>query len=108
MKKNRDIVELLKLLKSELINHEHFQDGLCFLVDEMYSNGILNSDEGITLFHYIESQRPTFKPTPEDLYELENIFSPISLEKGYWGWYPGKKAPRLEWIEERIKIDGNA
>ncbi len=108
MEKNRNIVELLKLLKSELSKYKNFQDGLCFLVDEIYSNGILDSDDGIILFHYIDSYRHTFKPTPEDLYELENIFSPISLEKGSWGWYPGRKEPRLKWIDERIKIEGNA
>lgn len=102
---HRNIVELLKILKEQLENHINFQEGLCSLVDEILNENILNSKECQILFNYIKYHRPIFKPTPEDLYELETIFSIIFLEKGYWGWYPGLKEPRLKWIDEHIELN---
>lgn len=105
---NRNIIELLKVLKKELTEYNNFQEGLCSLIDKIFNSKTINKDEAVLIFKYIDNNRPTFKPTPDDIYEMETIFSIISLENGSWGWYPGLKDPRIEWIDERIKIENNA
>jgi len=85
MDKNREIEDLLVLLRDFIVDYKHFSC-MCLTVREMRDwFGVLNTGEVLKLIDFINIKRP------EGLSRLDLWF------KG------GLKQPRIDWINEQIK-----
>ncbi len=82
----RTIKQLLQLM---LEHQEYFEKGLCMCkwIEELYIDRIIEFEEWNALNKYIGKYRPVTKPV--------------------WDvWWPkGQLRPRLEWINEHIKLN---
>ena len=85
MEANRDLKELLILLKYYIIRQKpDIFYGMCGEIYEMYSIGYLENTEISILIKFLEVNRPK---------GLE--------ERNYW--FPkGEKQPRIDWLNEQI------
>ena len=82
---NRSIKELLQLM---LDNKQFFENGLCIWCINLSIYRLINIKESILLKEYIKS----------------NPKKGFTNQQVYW-WKRGVIKPRIEWIEEHIKIN---
>ena len=82
----RTIKELLELS----LKYEYFLiDGLCQLFSTMYEKGLIDASELMFIKHYMRINRPFIKGRECTCF-----------------WWPSREIPpRIEWIEEHIKLN---
>jgi hypothetical protein len=83
--KNRSIKELLEVM---LDNQGHFCDGLCSWVSWLKHYEIVNNEESMVLRRYIDNNRPSTTKAVDVYY-----------------WPVCEKEPRVNWINEHIKLN---
>ena len=85
------IKELLKLLFKEVESYGNYMEdleegepiGLCYISEDLVEQGIISIDEESIVDEYIKNHRPIWK-------------------NNEWGWEPGLKEPRVEWLKLHI------
>lgn len=82
--KQRTIIQLLELLKENILKDDTFS-GMCILVWHLGCSEIITLDEEFILEDYLEDNEP------------ESV-----KNQAYWFPY-GEKQPRIDWINEQIK-----
>lgn len=90
MKKDRDIVELLKLLRSKLIWYiiKHNDQGLCSVAGILVRKCIITTCEHKVLTDYLWTHR----------YPIGYLYFP------YW-FKPKAIWPRYKWLTQQIKLE---
>jgi hypothetical protein len=83
--KNRNIKELLIIIRRELIEDKAFHCGICFLLVQCEAKGVISEDEKYLLEDFISFNRPHYKNNP------------------IYGWREGAKSPRLKWLTKEIE-----
>lgn len=81
----RTIKELLQLMLDNVDVIKDREKGLCYVINYLFGNQIINSNEQDILDVYINDNKPWYKTL--------HIF---------W-WKPGDIAPRKRWLEKHIK-----
>lgn len=77
---------ILNLLKVVLDNIDKLDLGLCFLIENLETDGLITSDEYFILSDYLFESRPVW-----------------TNSIGYW-WPPGVVETRVTWLNLHIKI----
>jgi hypothetical protein len=91
MKTERTLKELLELM---LANKPHFNTGLCFWCECLYTKNLINRHEHNILYHYIKSNPPYFRSL------IAKIIDPTA---DYYYWRADNIAPRIKWLKKHIK-----
>lgn len=86
--KTRTIRELLEVM---LNNIDIMDNGLCTLAYTLLEDGVFTEDEFITIYGYIQRNKPV------------NLHTIMSLD-GYY-WEIGEKRPRIKWLKKHIKLN---
>ena len=90
MKKERNIKELLQVM---LDNTRFLRRGLCFYVQSLQNELLLDSHEGKMLLVYIKHNRPS-------KWSSLNAFRNCNI---IFYWDDGDIKPRIKWIKKHIK-----
>ena len=99
MKKSRNIIELLTLLRGYVVKHIKEANGMCVCVGWMYNNNVIDQKEYFTLNNYLLFHDPlnVHKPTT---YQKRNVIKPPAY------WWPMKElVPRYQWLTRKIAIE---
>ena len=80
-----------ELLFIVLSNIEHFETGLCRLVNYLYLSNAINDAERKLLLSYIYNNRPLW-------YKIKSVFS----NPDEFFWERGKSEPRIKWLKTHI------
>lgn len=87
----RTIKELLILLRNEikdkkiLLSDMNVECGLCCVIRKMYASDKISGREFSVLYDYIKEYRPYLKSNPD------------------YAFWPGLVAPRVKWLNKKIK-----
>ena len=84
--KQRTILELLIILRDHIEKFEYFDDGMCWEISRLFSCSKIEVIEHDKLLDYLI------------------INSPGKGIRHHW-WKSGLKNPRINWLNERIKIE---
>lgn len=85
--RKKELIKVMETMLTHLKEGINFKYGLCNLVWQLKWTSNQVSDEGIYFFEeYLRSHEP-----------------PTLVDQFYY-WKVGEKAPRIEWLEEQIKI----
>ena len=91
---NRNINELLIILRDYIKEMDDFDLGLCHIISVLFDVGLINQYEYFVLKDYVNYNKPKW---------YSKHFSPIQLQSPYY-WKKGNKTPRLKWLDTQIKI----
>jgi hypothetical protein len=79
--------ELLQIMYD---NSDCITSGLCFLVDRIYTKGLISNEEFFALDSFLQRNKPI---------TFWRIFHPKSK---FW-WKKGRIEPRRKWLKKQIK-----
>ena len=83
MRTTKELLEVMLLAMDD----GKFRRGLCGLVDRLYHDQYMSTEEYLRLYNFVKSNPPKKK------------YSDI------WYWKPGNVKPRIAWLKKHIELN---
>lgn len=76
-----------------LNNQQYFKAGLCYWLDLLHSQGLINLEDRLVARRYVQNNRPS-KFSSRDVFKYRNSL---------FYWEIGNIEPRIKWLNEHIQ-----
>lgn len=99
--KNKELKDLLILLRDYMLEHKDVCSGICVLITFMHIDGNITLKQGVILLKYLKDNLPKRKYNLCIDHESNGKY--IIAKGDDFCWKPFSLKPRLNWINKQIK-----